>query len=113
MPTNIDKSGVIININQLHIIVLIFSMFKIISYYVRPPSTMNAILVTNKLIVNSKPSLRNLVQPRRMAAHASDQGDPLIPRCIRGKSYTMVMMFVGEVVSVVDEILVVFLLHKS
>ena len=31
-------------------------MFKIISYYVRPPSTMNAILVTNKLIVNSKPT---------------------------------------------------------
>ena len=42
--------------NQLHIIVLIFSMFKIISYYVRPPSTMNAILVTNILIVNSKPT---------------------------------------------------------
>ena len=94
-------------------LVLIFSMFKIILYYVHPPSTINAILVTNKLIVNSKPSLRNLGQPLWIAAHASDRGDPLIPRCRRGKSHTMVMMFVGEVVSVVDEILVVFLLHKS
>ena len=37
----------------------------------------------------------------------------MIPRCRKGKSHTMVMMFVWEVVSVVDEILVVLLLHKS
>ena len=44
-----------------------------------------------------------------MAAHASDWGNSLNPRRRVGKRITMAMMFVGEVVSVLDGISVLFL----
>jgi len=48
-----------------------------------------------------------------MAAHASDLGDSL-NQCRRGgKRLTMVMMFVGGVVSVLDGIPVLFLPYKT
>ena len=43
-----------------------------------------------------------------MDAHASDCGDSLNPRRGGGKRVTMVMMFVGKVVSVLDGISVLF-----
>ena len=45
-----------------------------------------------------------------MAAHVSDWGDPLNQRRRVGERYTMVMMFVEGVVSVLDRIPVLFLL---
>jgi hypothetical protein len=45
-----------------------------------------------------------------MAAHASDWGDSFNRRRMGGKQVTMVMMFVGRVVLMFDEFLVLFLL---
>ncbi len=45
-----------------------------------------------------------------MAAHVSDWGNSLNPRRRGGKQVTMVVMFVGEVVSVLDGISVLFLM---
>ena len=59
-----------------------------------------------------KPSLSALGQPLRMAAHASDWGDPS-NYCHRGgKRVTMVMMFAGGVVLMFNRFLVLFLLYN-
>ncbi len=59
--------------------------------------------------------LRNsaLGQPLRMAAHVLDWGDSLHQRRRGGKQLTMVMMFVGRDLSVLDGIPVLFLPYKT
>jgi hypothetical protein len=57
-----------------------------------------------------KPRDSALGQPLWMAAHTLDWGDSFNWRHRGGKRVTMVMMFVGGVVSVLDGILVLFLL---
>ena len=53
--------------------------------------------------------LSALGQPLRMATHATDWGDSLNRRQRGGKRNTMVMMFVGEVVLMLEGFLVLFL----
>ena len=62
------------------------------------------------LSIYIKPRLSTLGQPLRIAAHASDWGDSLNRHHRGGKRNTMVMMFVGGVVLMLDRILVLFLL---
>jgi len=57
-----------------------------------------------------KPCLSALGQPLWMAAHASGWGESLNRRHRGGKRNTMVMMFVGRVVLMLDGFLVLFLL---
>jgi hypothetical protein len=65
------------------------------------------------LLICIKPCKSALGQPLRMAAHVLDWGDSL-NQCRRGgKRLTMVMMFVGGVASVLDEIPVIFLTYKT
>jgi hypothetical protein len=52
--------------------------------------------------------MRAFGQSLRMAAHASDWGDSLNRRCRGGKRNTMVMMFVGGVVLMLDRFFVLF-----
>jgi hypothetical protein len=65
------------------------------------------------LLVFIKPRNSTLSQPLRMAAHILDWGNSLNQCCRRGKRLTMVMMFVGEVVLVLDGILVLFLPYTT
>jgi hypothetical protein len=62
------------------------------------------------LLIFIKPRNSTLGQPLWMATHASKWGDPLNQHRRGGKRYTMVMMFVGGVVLVLDRISVLFLL---
>ncbi len=65
------------------------------------------------LLIRIKPHNSTLGQPLRMAAHALDWGDSL-NQCRRGgKRLTMVMMFVGGVVLVLDGIPILFLTYKT
>jgi hypothetical protein len=59
---------------------------------------------------DNKPHISALGQTLRMAAHALDWGYSLIQHHKGGKRNTMVMMFVGGVVLMLDRILVLFLL---
>ncbi len=65
------------------------------------------------LLICIKPHNSTLGQPLRMAAYALDWGDSL-NQCRRGgKRLTMVMMFVGGVVLVLDGIPILFLMYKT
>jgi hypothetical protein len=74
---------------------------------------------TDTVLVNKPPTeflpdctpiIIALGQPLRMAAHVSDRGNSS-NQCRRGGKWnTMVMMFLGGVVSMLDGILVLFLL---
>ncbi len=59
-----------------------------------------------------KPSNSALDRPLRKRFPALDWPYPYIPPHGRGKQHAMAMMFVGVVVSVLDRILVLFLLYK-
>ncbi len=60
-----------------------------------------------------KPPNNVLGQPLQMAARGLDWGDSLNQCCKGGERLTVVMLFVGEYVSVLDGILVLFLLYKT
>jgi hypothetical protein len=60
-----------------------------------------------------KPSNNALNIPLQKRFPASDLSDPLVPPHGRGKWHTMVMMFVGGLVSVVNGIHVLFVLYRS
>ena len=60
-----------------------------------------------------KPCDSTLGQPLWMAIHAGDWGNPSKICHRSGKRYTIVTMFVGGVVSVVNGILVLFLPYKT
>ena len=65
------------------------------------------------LLIRIKPHNSTLGQPLQMAAHALDWGNSL-NQCRRGgKRLTMVMMFVGGVVLVLDGIPILFLTYKT
>ncbi len=61
----------------------------------------------------TKPNVSALGQPLRMAAHASDWGNTLNPRCRRGKRLTMVVMFVGFLVLGDNPNIILFLPYKT
>jgi hypothetical protein len=61
------------------------------------------------LLFYTKPSYRILAQPLPKRLPASDRVYPKIPRRRGGKRHTMLMMFVGGVVLVIDGIPVLFL----
>jgi hypothetical protein len=65
------------------------------------------------LLICINPCDSALIQPLRMAAHALDWGDSSNQRRRGGKQLTMVMIFVGGVVSVLDGIPVLFLPYKT
>ena len=60
-------------------------------------------------MIHIKPSTSALSQPLQMAANTSDWGDSSNKCCRGGKGVTMVTMFVGGVVLMLNGIIVLFL----